>query len=313
MPPDLNGNQRLVRLPVMSEPRVALATCREYEQLDEDDRLVIPALAEWGVRAEPAVWDDPSVDWNAYDLVVIRSTWDYIDRRDDFLAWAASVPNLANGPDVLRWNTDKRYLRELAQAGVPVVPTEWLDPGDEVALPSAGEYVIKPAISAGSRDTGRFDLSDSMQRELAVKHARDLLRRGAMAMVQPYLDAIDTVGETALLYMAGQFSHAIRKAPLLAGPDTAVEGLFRAEKITPRQASKAELDTAEAVLAAVPAEATRDLLFARVDLIPDAEGRPVLLELELAEPSLFLAHDDRAASRFAAAIGTHLDRVLKTG
>lgn len=297
----------------MPEPRVALATCREFGQLDADDRLVIPALAERGVRAEPAVWDDPTVDWAGYDLVVIRSTWDYIDRRDDFLAWAGSVPNLVNGPEVLRWNTDKRYLHELAQAGVPVVPTEWLDPGDDVILPTVGEYVIKPAISAGSRDTGRFDLSHPTHRELAVEHAHDLLRRGATAMVQPYLDSIDTVGETALLFMAGQYSHAIRKAPLLAGPDTAVEGLFRVEKITPRQASRVELDTAEAVLAAVPGKASCELLYARVDLIPDADGTPVLLELELAEPSLFLAHDDRAAGRFAAAIGTHLDRVLKTG
>ena len=297
----------------MPEPRVALATCREFDQLDEDDRLVVPALAAWGVRAEPAVWDDPTVDWTAFDLVVIRSTWDYIDRRDDFLAWAGSVPNLANGVDVLRWNTDKRYLCELAEAGVPVLPTEWLDPGDEVALPSGGEYVIKPAISAGSRDTGRFDLADPAQRELAVRHAQDLLHRGATAMVQPYLDAIDSVGETALLFMAGQFSHAVGKASLLTGPDTAVEGLFRAEKITPRQASTAELETAEAAVAAVPAMPAHDLLYARVDLIPDADGRPVLLELELAEPSLFLGHDDRAASRFAAAIGTHLDRVLKTG
>lgn len=296
----------------MIERRVALATCREFAELDEDDRLVIPALAERKILAEPAVWDDPAIDWETYDLVVVRSTWDYIDHRGKYLAWAGSVPRLANTAGILRWNTDKRYLRELAQAGVPVVPTEWLEPGEEVALPGDGEYVIKPSISAGSRDTGRFDLSDPAQRELAVKHAHGLLDRGATAMVQPYLDAVDTSGETAVLFLAGRFSHAIRKAPLLAGPDTAVEGLFRAEEITPRQASKAELDAAEAALAAVPVELASDVLYARIDLIPDGEGRPVLLELELTEPSLFLAHDARAASSFAAAIGTHLDRVLKT-
>lgn len=296
----------------MTEPRVALATCREFAQLDEDDRLVIPALAEQGIRAEPAVWDDPAVDWDAYDLVVVRSTWDYIDHRDEYLAWAGSVPRLANPAGVLRWNTDKRYLHELAQAGVPVVPTEWLEPGDEIALTGDGEYVIKPAVSAGSRDTGRFDLSDPGQRELAVKHTRDLLDGGATAMAQPYLDAVDTSGETAVLFLAGRFSHAIRKAPLLTGPDTAVDGLFRAEEIAPRQPSRAELETAEAALAAVPAELRSDVLYARIDLIPNAEGRPVLLELELTEPSLFLAHEARAASRFAAAIGTRLDRVLKT-
>ena len=297
----------------MAERHVALATCREFAQLDEDDRLVIPALAQRGIRAEPAVWDDPAVNWDAYDLVVIRSTWDYIDHHDKYLAWADSVPRLANPADILRWNTDKRYLRELAQAGVPVVPTEWLEPGEEVALPGDGEYVIKPAVSAGSRDTGRFDLSDPAQRELALKHAQDLLDSGATAMIQPYLNAVETAGETAVLFLAGGFSHAIRKAPLLAGPDTAVDGLFRAEEIAPRRVSRAELDTAEAALSAIPAEFANDVLYARIDLIPDLAGSPVLLELELAEPSLFLAHDGGAAGRFAAAVGTHLDRVLKTG
>jgi hypothetical protein len=296
----------------MTKARVALATCRQYALLDEDDRLAIPALAEHGIAAEPAVWDDPTVDWHSYDLVVVRSTWDYVDSRDDFLSWAESVPRLANTADVLRWNTDKRYLRELAQANVPVVSTDWFDAGDELSLPAVGEYVIKPAISAGSRDTGRFNLADSAQRELAVKHAGGLLDRGATVMVQPYLDAVDTAGETALLFLGGQFSHAIRKAPLLTGPDTAIDGLFRSEEITAREASTAELDTAEAALAALPEDSARALLYARVDLIPDAAGQPVLLELELAEPSLFLGHDDGAAPRFAAAIGTHLDRVLKT-
>ncbi|HEX6234509.1 MAG TPA: hypothetical protein VFZ63_15385 [Jiangellaceae bacterium] len=296
----------------MSAPRVALATCRDFAQLDQDDRLVIPALAVSGIRAEPAVWNDPTVDWHSYDLVVVRSTWDYVDSRDDFLHWAESVPRLANDADLLRWNTDKRYLRELAQADVPVVPTEWLDPGDELDLPADGEYVIKPAISAGSRDTGRFDLADPVQRELAGKHAGGLLDQGATVMVQPYLDAVDAAGETALLFLGGQFSHAIRKGPLLTGPDTAVDGLFRSEEITARQASMAERDTAEAALAALPGDTAQALLYARVDLIPNAAGQPVLLELELAEPSLFLGYDDGAAPRFAAAIGTHLDRVLKT-
>ncbi len=295
----------------MAERRVALATCREFADLDEDERLVLPALADRGIHAEPAVWDDPAVDWSAYDLVVVRSTWDYVDRRDDFLAWAESVPNVANDADVLRWNTDKRYLRELSQAGVPVVSTEWLEPADPVRLPTEGQYVIKPAIGAGSRDAGRFDLSDPAHRELAVKHARTLVDRGATVMVQPYLEAVDTVGETALLFMGGALSHAIRKGPLLSGPDTDVDGLFREESVSPRTASAAELATAETALAAIPAGRGADLLYARVDLIPDVDGDPVVLELELAEPSLFLAHGDRAADRFAAAIGTRLDRVLK--
>ncbi|HSI93016.1 MAG TPA: hypothetical protein VK925_05915 [Jiangellaceae bacterium] len=296
----------------MANRRVALATCEQFPWLDEDDRLVIPELATWGVRAEPVVWTDESVDWDAFDLTVIRSTWDYVDRLDDFLAWAACVPRLANAAEAVRWNTDKSYLRDLARAGVPVVPTNWFEPGDEVHLPYWGLHVVKPAVGAGSRDAGRFDLADPDERELARKHAQRLLDRGATVLSQPYLEAVDTVGETAMLFMGGSFSHAVRKAPLLSGPDTDVEGLFRAERISPRMPSPGERAVAETVLAALPARLPAPL-YARVDLLPDADGRPVLLELELTEPSLFLAHGEQAAARLAAAVGTHLDRVLKTG
>jgi glutathione synthase/RimK-type ligase-like ATP-grasp enzyme len=296
----------------MADRRVALATCADFARLDDDERAVIPVLAAWGIRAEPVVWTDETVDWDSFDLTVIRSTWDYVDRHDEFLDWVASVPRLANAADVVRWNTDKRYLRDLAEADLPVVTTSWLESGDEVDLPRQGGYVLKPAVGAGSRDAGRFELGDPNERALAVKHAQRLLDRGATVLIQPYLDAVDTVGETALLFLGGRFSHAVRKAPLLTGPDTAVEGLFRQEQIAPRSPSRRELSVAEAVLAGLPGGWADGLLYARVDLIPGASGQPVLLELELTEPSLFLSHDDLAADRFAAAIGTHLDRVLKT-
>jgi hypothetical protein len=313
---------------------VALVTCREFPNLDEDDRLVLPELATRGITAVPVSWDDDAVDWDGFDLAVVRSTWDYVDRPGEFLAWAQSVPRLANPASVLRWNTDKRYLRDLAGAGVPVVPTTWLEPGDAVQLPATGSgvepggpqegghqapmitgvetIVAKPSIGAGSRDAGRFDLTSPTDRELATKHIQRLLDHGETAMVQPYLEAVDTVGETALLFTGGEFSHAVRKAALLRGPDTDVEGLFREEEITARLPAIAERAVAKAALAAVAAIAPAELLYARVDLLPDDDGRPVLLELELSEPSLFLRTDARAASRFAAAIGTHLDRVLKT-
>ena len=283
-------------------------TCREFADLDVDDRLVIPELARLGVTAEPVVWDEPSVDWDDYGLAVVRSAWDYVERRDEFLAWAASVPCLANPAPVLAWNTDKRYLRDL-EADAPVVPTTWLEPGDHVELAGEGIVVIKPSVGAGSRDAGRFDLA-SAERELAVKHVTRLLDRGETVMVQPYLDAVESEGETAMLFMAGEFSHAIGKEALLRGPDVAVDGLFRPESISARVPSAAELDVAARVLEAARAFVP-DVLYARVDVLPTVEG-PVLLELELSEPSLFLRHDPGAASRFAAAIGTHLDRVLKT-
>ncbi|MEV4630914.1 hypothetical protein AB0J90_32080 [Micromonospora sp. NPDC049523] len=291
------------------EPRVALVTCAELTDLDPDDRLVLGPLAARGIRAEAVVWDAPGVDWAGYDLVVLRSPWDYAPRRDEFVAWAATVPHLANPAEVVRWNTDKQYLGELSDGGVPIVPTAWVEPGAHWEPPETGEYVIKPAISAGSLDTGRYDLSDPAVRALARRHVDRLAAAGRLTMVQPYLSAVDTVGETALLFLAGPdglaFSHAICKGAMLTGPDSETPELFRAEKITPRTPSAAERAVADLVLSALPGGTDR-LLYARVDLIPGADGAPVLVEVELTEPSLFLAHAPGAADRLADAILTRL-------
>lgn len=294
------------------EPRVALVTCDRLVDLDPDDRLVLAPLGARGVHADIAVWDDPAVDWAGYDLVVLRSPWDYALRRDEFVAWARTVPRLVNPADVVAWNTDKRYLAELSAAGVPTVPTSWVEPGRSWAPPAQrGEYVIKPAVSAGSQDTGRYDLADPEHRELAVRHVRRLSDAGRVTMVQPYLEAVDAVGETALLFLAGRdglrFSHAIRKGAMLTGPDLGVDGLYKPEEIAARTATPEQLAVAERTLAVVPGGRDR-LLYARVDLIPGADGSPVLVELELTEPSLFIGYADGAPDRLAEAIVTHLAR-----
>ncbi|MGN9808545.1 ATP-grasp domain-containing protein [Micromonospora sp. BQ11] len=294
------------------KPRVALVTCAELADLEADDRLVIDPLAARGVVADAVVWDDPTVDWSRYDLAVLRSPWDYMSRRDEFVAWAQTVPALANPADVVRWNTDKRYLDELSAAGVPTVPTAWVAQGETWTAPAdRGEYVIKPAVSAGSQDTGRYDLADPEHRDLAYAHVRRLGDAGRLTMVQPYLDAVDTAGETALLFLATpdglRFSHAIRKGPMLTGPDLGTDGLYKAEEIRARDASADERAVAERTLAAVPGGSER-LLYARVDLIPGADGAPVLVELELTEPSLFLGYADGAADRLAEAVLTRLSR-----
>ncbi|MFD0971031.1 ATP-grasp domain-containing protein [Plantactinospora endophytica] len=279
--------------------------------LDPDDRLLLPPLAQRGIRAEAAIWDDPDVDWAGYALAVLRSPWDYPTRRAEFVAWTRTVPRLANPADLVRWNTDKRYLRELASAGVPTVPTTWLGPDDDWTLPAEpGEYVVKPVVGAGSLDAGRYDLADAAQRELAGTHVKRLRAAGRWVMVQPYLSAVDTAGETGLLFFAGpdglRFSHAVRKGPMLVGPDYGVDGLFRPEQITPRTPAAAELAVAERVLAALPSGPDRPL-YARVDLIPGPDGAPVLVEVELTEPSLFLGHAPDAADRLADAIAARLD------
>ncbi|MEH0842287.1 hypothetical protein V6U81_07835 [Micromonospora sp. CPCC 205711] len=299
--------------PTRGKPRVALVTCDRLADLDPDDRLVLAPLADRGVHADVAVWDDPAVDWAGYDLVVLRSPWDYALRREEFVAWARTIPTLVNPADVVAWNTDKRYLGELSGAGVPTVETSWVLPGDGPWDPPAahGEYVIKPAVSAGSQDTGRYDLADPEHRELAVAHVRRLVDAGRVTMVQPYLSAVDTAGETALLFLAGPdglaYSHAIRKGAMLDGPDLGVEGLYKPEEITARSATPEQLAVAERVLAAVPG-GTQRLLYARVDLIPGPDGTPVLVELELTEPSLFIGYADGAPDRLAEAVLTHLSR-----
>lgn len=291
--------------------RLALATCGRLPALDESDRLLVEPLATHGVEATPVVWDDPQADWSDYDLVVLRSTWDYAPRRPEFLTWAASLPNLFNPYPVIEWNTDKRYLGDLHGAGVPVVRTRWVAPGEPYDLPDASadllgpadEYVLKPTVSAGSLDTGRYRCGQPEHRELATEHVKRIHARGGTVMMQPYLTAVDAFGETAMLYLGGRFSHAIRKGPMLDGPDQGVDDLFRRERITPRTPSELEHTVAELALAAIPG--STELPYARVDLIPGADGSPIVLEVELTEPSLFLDHDDRAADRFAEVLAGH--------
>lgn len=298
--------------PATREPsRVALVTCADLPELDPDDRRLLRPLRTRGLTAVPAVWDDPDVDWSGFDLVVLRSAWDYPPRRSEFVSWAARVPRLVNPADVVTWNTDKRYLVELAVADLPVVPTTWVTPEDGWRLPETGEWVLKPAVSAGSKDSGRYHLDDPVHRRLAGAHLARLQGDGRLAMVQPYLPAVDSYGETALMFIADPgrgdlaYSHAVRKGPMLTGPDPETHELYRPERITERVPSAAELALARRVLAEVPGGTAR-LLYARVDLIPGPDGRPQLVEVELTEPSLCLAHDPAAAARFAAAIAARI-------
>lgn len=282
--------------------RVALATCAEYATLDEDDQLLLAPLVERGFEVVPLVWDQPA-PWDTFDAVVIRQTWDCAERRGEFLAWVNAVAQhtpVLNHPDVLAWSSDKHYLRDLVEDGVPCVPTTFIEPGDTWTLPSSGEYVVKPTESAGSRNTARYGPGDD---ERADEHIRGLLAHGRTVMVQPYLASVDTTGESALLFFAGDFSHAARKGPLLTRDAAITEFLFIKETIAPRQATPAQLAVADAALnSARLRTGGHPLLYARVDLVDDTAGFPVVLELELVEPSVFLATDPKAADRFAAAI-----------
>jgi glutathione synthase/RimK-type ligase-like ATP-grasp enzyme len=279
--------------------RVALATCAEIPDGDEDSSDLIRELGRRDVLAEAIVWDDAHVDWDAYDLVVLRSTWDYPRRRDAFLDWADCVSDrLLNPVEVVRWNTDKHYFADLDSAGVAVVPTEIVDPEESFVLPDR-PFVVKPVISAGAKDTVRYAAHDC---ERARAHVESLHRGGRSVMLQPYLEGIDVVGETALIFFDGELSHAIRKGPLLAEGAPPSAGLFAPEEIRPRQAGADEIELAERALAEAPGSS---LLYARIDVVPHG-GRPVVLEVELAEPSLFLAYSAGAVERFATAIARRL-------
>ena len=285
--------------------RIGLATCAALPGLDPDEQLVLEPLRGLGVEPVPAVWDDPAVDWAAFEFTVIRSTWDYTARLDEFLAWTRGVPRIFNPAEVIAWNTNKRYLADLAAAGLPVVPTEWIEPGGKVDLPADGAHVLKPAVGAGSVDAGRFDMRLAHEVDLARAHATRLLAAGHTVMVQPYLEQIDTAGEAGLIYLNGEFSHAVSKGAMLDSEKALVGGLFKEEKITPRTPSAAELDLAQQTLGAIPGGAER-LLYARVDLVPDTNGEPLIIELELTEPSLFMGTVPGSAQRFARAIAARM-------
>jgi glutathione synthase/RimK-type ligase-like ATP-grasp enzyme len=286
---------------------VALVTARPARGLDEDEPPLHLALQNAGCNVQTAEWDDANADWASFDVALLRSAWDYAERVTEFLAWverASKLTHVLNPLPVVRWNTDKHYLAQLAAAGVATVPSTFIEPGDDAGqaigklleLNDNAELVVKPAIGAGSRDTERHRRTELGP---AVAHARRLLNANRSVLVQPYLERVDRDGETALMFFEGRFSHAIRKGPLLPPGGVATTGLFAAESITPRVPGADEMRLAEKIVAQVPFGIP---LYARIDLIRDDDGAPCLLELELTEPSLFFAHAAGSAEKFTAAV-----------
>ncbi|MGW7083540.1 ATP-grasp domain-containing protein [Streptomyces sp. NPDC054871] len=271
-------------------PTIALVTSRPQLEtgLDRDLPELASSLGAAGADVATVSWDDPRVDWEGFDLVVIRSAWDYSERVAEFVDWAGRVARLtvlANPASVVRWNTDKRYLEELAAAGVPVVPTRYLAPGDAVDIPDDGAFVVKPAYGAGARYAARYEKGEY---EAAAAHVERMHGEGLTAMVQPYMPRIDETGERALVFVGGRFLHAIQKGAVLA-PGTAYDDeKMPHPDLRSWQPTPAELGVAERALAAVPGDP--ELLYARVDLVDDADSdAPCVMELELVEPNLFLA------------------------
>lgn len=280
-----------------------LVGCADLPEGDGDEHAVPAALTELGFDVSWAAWDDSRVDFAAADAVILRATWDYAPRRGEFLDWCESVPALYNPAAVARWNTDKSYLAELLDAGVAVVPTTLVEPGSPAKFPKSA-YVVKPSVGAGSRGAARFDAGAD-----AASHVASLHADGHTALIQPYQSSVDTEGELALVYFGGIYSHAFAKGAML-GSTMDASGLYLTEQLAkaepPADAialAEDVLDAASALLGILRAE----LLYARVDLVRGADGKPLLLELELTEPSLgFRQTDPAAAMRFASAVRQQL-------
>lgn len=284
----------------MTTDRLAWVTTRAARGRDDDEGIALAALARAGVAVEVVDWDDPAVDWAAFDRVVPRSTWDYADRLPEFLAWLTRVDaltELVNPLPAIRWSLDKRYLGELEASGVPVTPTRFVPPGTVPDFPP-GRFVVKPAVGAGSRGTSTY--GPDLHAE-AAEHVAALHRTGQVVLVQPFVASVATDGEWPLVFLAGRFSHAASKR--VAVPEAGlVEDLFAAEQNTGHVAGPEQVEVARAALDVVTGR-FGPLPYARVDLVRADDGTSLVLEVELVEPSLFLTvADPGAADRLAAAL-----------
>jgi glutathione synthase/RimK-type ligase-like ATP-grasp enzyme len=283
----------------MTRPRIAIATCAGYDDLKVDDAMLREALAARGAEARSVVWDGPDSGLEELDLCLVRSTWDYHDKHAEFLAWSRRVEAataLRNPAELIAWNSEKTYLRELDEVGVPTVPTVWISRGDEVdaeaVLAERGwaEAVIKPAIDLGAKNLHRVRAgAGEAQPALGVVLAR------SEAMIQPFLPSLESEGELSLIFLDGKLSHAVRKRP--------ARGDFRVQSIWGGTAAPAEAGPKEHEIGALAlAQLAEVPLYARVDLVTDPAGEPRLIELELIEPNLYLLTHPIAAEHLANAV-----------
>lgn len=281
---------------------IALVTTHEARGHDKDLGILSRALDACGAEWEIVDWDDQHVDWSRFSIAVLRSTWDYHERLGEFLVWARGVgakTRLFNQLDIVQWNVDKRYLIDLAGASIDVMPTTFVSrPNDLASLDLTHDVIVKPAVSAGSNNTARH-VGDP---DAALAHVQRIMRTSGVALVQPYQATIDTLGETGLVYLAGEFSHAFGKAAIFGDNDPRHNGLYMEEQITARIATSAERALGDRVMAVLADRFGEPPLYARIDMVTNGVGVPEIMEVELVEPSLYLHLDDDAPARAASAL-----------
>ncbi|MGC1067778.1 hypothetical protein WKH16_17600 [Pantoea agglomerans] len=291
---------------------IALVTDAESLANDYDMPLLVEACEKAGIKAEVVRWDDEEIRWEDFTSVILRSPWSYVERLKDFISWAekvSAITDLYNPLPVIKWGLNKKYLLDLRDAGLSIVPTEVIRAGEQEITSlvsdfidkqnSAAEIVIKPMVGAYSRGVRRFRVAD---KESAASYIHEQHSLGNNVLLQPYLTSIDTSGETDLVFFNGVYSHAIRKSALLQQDGTVREPLQEFRKA--RQPTEDELHLAGAAVKAVEKifRLQNPLLYARIDLILDDDSQPVILEMEICEPSLNLPFSSGSAERFAEAI-----------
>jgi hypothetical protein len=270
---------------------VAIVTCARLPEPDEDERPLMDALRAAGVDAALAAWDDPAVDWARYDAAVLRSTWNYHRAPDAFLAWVGTQTRLWNPPAIVRWNAHKGYLLDLQARGIDVTPTVLVRRGAEASLAEVmraqgwADVVVKPAVSAGSYATLRVTAANVERGEAHLRR----LTAAEDTLVQAYLPSVEGHGERALVWIAGELTHAVRKSPRFLDGHESVN-------LVPIEPD--ERAFAERVLAPY----ADSILYGRVDVARGPDGRPCLMELELIEPSLFVRRHPPALARLVDAI-----------
>ena len=286
---------------------IGLATCSKLPDWEVDDRPLEAAFRNRGVTVHHPEWDDPTFDFASLDACLVRTTWDYEHRRDEFIDWArrtAAETLLCNPPDIIEWNTHKSYLRDLADAGISTIPTVWVGTGDTVDLEAVltdngwSRGFLKPVVGSTARATHRFD-ADASSIESAQAFLDERLAAEDM-MIQPYLDRVETHGEDSIMLVDGEITHAVRKTPVPG--DYRVQDDFGASD-APMRPDDDESDLARRIMAMIADRFGGTMpLYGRVDLLRDAEGAPMVNELELVEPSFFFRHGPEAADRMATAL-----------